>query len=174
MKVYLAKAGRVSGPYSESDLERMRASGELERFAWVWTSSAPSWQPLDPMPAPLDENNLPESLAEVAPLPRRPEQHQQRRPMRAVQDIEGVCHDYRNVVAGRVVRVTDSGCELLVDGGSTPKWNAQAKLYLNLLNSRNGQTIDVVAHLAGVSHSREGWTYRLDWESVPELLRASG
>jgi hypothetical protein len=154
----------------------MTDKGELDRFAWVWKSSAPGWQPLDPMPAPLDESKLPEDAPPMPsvspPLPPPARKH-----LRLVGDlIEGVCHDYRNVVAGRVVQVTDVGCDLLVDGtdAATPKFSDRAKVYLNLLNSKNGQTMDVVAQLSSVSHSREGWLYRLEWESVPELLRANG
>ncbi|HUP58491.1 MAG TPA: hypothetical protein VM598_13615, partial [Bdellovibrionota bacterium] len=55
----------------------------------------------------------------------------------------------------------------------TPAFQDHAKVYLNLLNSKTGKTMDVVAMLSGVSRSREGWTYRIEWERVPELLDAS-
>lgn len=164
-RVYLAKSGRVFGPYTERNMMEMESSGELSRFSWVWKSSAPGWQPLDPMPAPLDESTV------VASEPAR----KSRSHLRLVGDtIEGVCHDYRNVVAGTVVRVTEAGCELLVAGAeaSTPKFKTNARVYLNLLNAKTGQTMDVSAQLGEVTHSQHGWTYRLEWQSVPELLQA--
>lgn len=177
MKVYLARHGKVSGPYSEEDLTGMSARGELDRYAWVWRSVTPGWQPLDPMPMgppdslpALPSEGPPTQAARLAPQPSR-------KHLKLVGDvIEGICHDYRNVVAGKIVSVSESGCELWVDatGSSTPKFSERAKVYLNLLNSKNGQTMDIVARLQGVSHSRDGWTYRLAWESVPELLRVSG
>jgi hypothetical protein len=177
MKVYLAKQGKVSGPHTEEDIARMSASGELDRYAWVWRSVTPGWHPLDPMPsAPPEElptlpvDGPPARVERIAPPPAR-------KHLKLVGDlIEGVCHDYRNVVAGRVVSVHDQGCELLVSGAhaSTPKFGERSKVYLNLLNSKNGQTMDIVANLQGVTQTKEGLLYQLAWESVPELLRASG
>src|SRR5581483_10104893 len=101
-KVFLAKAGKISGPYTEHDVEAMSESGQLERFAWVWRSTTPGWQPLDPMPAALDLENLPTNLSkalpeDAPPLPTRsapPLPPTQRRHLRAVADhFEGVCHD---------------------------------------------------------------------------------
>jgi len=180
VKIYLAKSGKITGPYSERDLGRIEGSGELERFSWMWRSDIPGWQPVDPMPAPLDEANLAEvTLPEDAPamprsappLPPTP----RRSHLKLVGDpIEGICHDYRTAVSGRVVHVSESGCELLVEGPASPRFTNQAKVYLNLLNSKSGHTMDVSARVSAINHSSEGWIYRLEWGSVPELLRASG
>jgi hypothetical protein len=180
IKIYLAKAGRISGPYTDHDLKGMEANGQLEYFTWVWKSTEPGWQTLDPIPAPLDPSNLPDNLPkEAPPLPKcAPPVPPQARNLKLVDAIEGICHDYRNVVAGKVVHATDTWCELLVDthDAATPVFGGQAKVFLNLLNSKNGQTIDVQAQLSKVTRTREGTTYRLEWvSSVPaELLRASG
>jgi hypothetical protein len=166
-RVYLAKAGKIFGPYTEQNLLEMSASGELERFAWVWKSLTPGWHPLDPMPAPIDES----TVAEVAePAPRK-KSH-----LKLVGDlIEGICHDYHSVVAGTVVHVTETGCELLVPGAThgAPKFTQHARVFLNLLNSKTGQTMDIAAQLGSVSHSQHGWTYRIEWQSVPELFEKS-
>jgi hypothetical protein len=195
-RIYLGKAGRIFGPYTDRDLAEMKATGELERFSWIWQSSAPGWQPVDPMPpavtdgqaieAPLPPQRMepPRAVAaqDFAPAPSRDfgpapvaVAPPPRPSVKVISDpIDAVCHDYRSAVAGRIVRVLDGGCELLApdDGHATPQFREQAKLYLNLLNSKNGKTIDVVAQLAGVSHTREGWSYRLSWREVPDLLRA--
>jgi hypothetical protein len=183
VKVFLSKAGKLAGPYTAADLDTMRANGQLERFSWMWMSSAPGWQPVDPMPEPLDPKHLPENLpdlpTEAPPLPQvAPPLPPARKHLKMVDTIEGICHDYRSAVAGRITVVTEFGCELLVDApeAGTPKFSDHAKVYLNLLNAKNGHMIDVVAHLSSISHSREGWTYRIEWgsTSVPELLRANG
>src|SRR4051812_5195955 len=104
MKVYLARQGKVSGPFTEEELGAMSSRGELDRFAWVWRSVTPGWQPLHPMPMGppeslpvLPQAGPPAQVSRIAPQPAR-------KHLRLVGDsIEGVCHDYRNVVAGRVV-----------------------------------------------------------------------
>jgi hypothetical protein len=185
VQIYLAKAGVVSGPYTEKEIESMRSSGELTNYSWISKGGPSNWQALDPMPALPGE---PERAAAPVAEPPRLEAAQIEPPRRASQPapsrrslrvadevIEGVCHDYRSMVSGQIVQVTESGCELLVveAEASSPKFTSQAKVYLNLLNSKNGNTIDIAAKLLGVTHSRQGWTYRLEWESVPELFRVT-
>jgi hypothetical protein len=190
-RIYLGKSGRIFGPYTDRDVSEMRATGELERFSWIWQSSAPGWQAIDPPPPPVVEGAGVGPGKEIeAPLPRTgvvevyghamppmPRQAPPAPPARkslkiAPETVDAVCHDYRSAIAGRIVRVTDAGCELLAPGAGTPAFQDHAKVYLNLLNSKTGKTMDIVAMLSGVSRSREGWTYRIEWERVPELLDA--
>src|SRR3954471_17662389 len=99
MKVYLARQGKVSGPYTEDQVAELSASGELERYSWVWRSVTPGWHPLDAMPSGPPESlpvlpaeGPPVQVARIAPPPAR-------KHLKLVGDlIEGVCHDYRNVV----------------------------------------------------------------------------
>ncbi len=174
-KTFLGKSGKIFGPFSDTDVARMRSDGELERFSWIWQATTPGWQAIDPPPPPVVEGT---GMAELQghsmpPMPRQaPPTPPQRKSLKIVSDaMDAICHDYRHAVAGRIVRMTDSGCELVANGqGGKPDFQDHAKLYLNLLNAKAGKTMDVVAMLSGVSRSKEGWTYRLEWESVPEIL----
>jgi hypothetical protein len=190
-RIYLGKAGRIFGPYADRDVSEMRATGEIERFSWIWQSSSPGWQAIDPPPPPVVEGvGIGPGKEIEAPLPRTgvvevyghamppmPRQAPPAPPARKAikipaEAVDAVCHDYRQAVAGRLVRVTDAGCELLALGAvASPLFQEHAKVYLNLLNSKTGKTMDIVAMLSGASRTREGWTYRLEWESVPELLQ---
>src|SRR5262249_16231465 len=144
-EIYFGKSGKIYGPYTDRDVTEMRVTGEIFRFTWMWESSQPGWQPVDPAPAPVTEASAIEAplapetpMQVVASMPVAPTP---RRALKMVSDpIDAICHDYRHVVAGRIVRVVEGGCELLApnDSHGTPQFRDRAKVYLNLLNSKTG------------------------------------
>jgi len=49
-KYFLARSGKIAGPYSEEDIRTLETRGELLSYAWIWTPAATDWKALDPKP----------------------------------------------------------------------------------------------------------------------------
>ena len=49
-KYFLARSGKIAGPYSEEDLRTLETRGDLLSYTWIWTPGATDWKPLDPKP----------------------------------------------------------------------------------------------------------------------------
>lgn len=49
-KYFLARSGKIAGPYSEEDIRTLEGRGELLSYVWIWTPGATDWKPLDPKP----------------------------------------------------------------------------------------------------------------------------
>jgi|GEM_PF-4157531 len=60
-KYFLARSGKISGPFSEDDLKTLETRGELLSYAWIWAPGATDWKALDPKPnqkPPLESEAL--------------------------------------------------------------------------------------------------------------------
>ncbi len=44
--VYLAKEGKVSGPFEPAQIEELRRSGEFYKYEWMWDGKSPDWAPV--------------------------------------------------------------------------------------------------------------------------------
>ncbi|MEO5666639.1 MAG: DUF4339 domain-containing protein [Bdellovibrionota bacterium] len=49
-KYFLARSGKIAGPYSEEDLRVLEKRGELLSYSWIWTPGASDWKSIDPKP----------------------------------------------------------------------------------------------------------------------------
>lgn len=49
-KFFLARSGKIAGPYSEEDIHTLEKRGDLLAYAWIWTPGVNDWKALDPKP----------------------------------------------------------------------------------------------------------------------------
>jgi hypothetical protein len=64
-RVYFAKNGKLEGPFSNAQVEKMRKSGMIHLYNWMWKDDQNEWQPVDPAPSvspPKFRRNSVESL----------------------------------------------------------------------------------------------------------------
>ncbi len=52
-KFYLARSGKISGPYTEADIKALESRGELLTYTWIWVPGSQDWKPLDPKPTQI-------------------------------------------------------------------------------------------------------------------------
>jgi hypothetical protein len=179
---FLAKAGEIFGPYTETDIERLRESGEYHRYSWVWDTRKPGWQPTDPTPmapkapvskvptaAPMDlPGSAPAMTAPAAPTP-----IQAARPNIDVSHLSVLCYDHHQVLSGTLVHVSEGGCEFISDNFETsPVFMMQVPISMNLLDHQSGQTMTVRSRVAEVARKDGRWHYRLFWKKCPEIIAA--
>jgi hypothetical protein len=163
--VYLARLGKVHGPFTENEIENLISSGKMEQYTWIWDTKTSKWKALDPAPAPL-------LLSENTPL------NEGSAPSTALsatdaRTIRAICHDFQSLVSGSLTQITETGCELLsTDLCGSPQFTLQSRLILNLLNEKTGQAMNVKAKLLRVSRLKGAWSYQLRWDHCPALLES--
>lgn len=146
--VYLAKSGEAFGPFSESEIEELRASGALRRYTWLWSGK---WEPIDPAPE-LDPEKCSTPVAYAG--------------------FSAVCHDFRNATRGTLEAVSAKGCELWNPEEPMPtRFRKNSRLQVNVLNKKTGRAVNVEAVFVGLRRAARGWRYVLEWEIFPQMMR---
>lgn len=171
--IYLAKNGETIGPFTAEEFEAIRQSGKIREYSAIFDSRSNSWQPLEAAPppppsfAPAPEVPSARGTAELAPPAARPTLS--RKPTRA---IEALCHNRRDILSGSLDRLSDAGCDFLAveSDGAGPRFAEKGPVLLNLLDPATGESINVQARMLEAARAKEGWIYRLGWQSCPEFL----
>jgi hypothetical protein len=51
-QIWLNCNGKTEGPFTEEDLAKMRANGDISKYSWIWDSESKGWMPIQPLPPP--------------------------------------------------------------------------------------------------------------------------
>ncbi len=147
-EIYLAKAGKVYGPYSDADFHQIETSGEIQKYTWLWDAKAKKWQPLDPPPLPIESTRTSQKFEKNS--------------------LEAIAFDHRAAVAGFLRSVTDLGCEICTeDHSDSPRLGENSTIQLSLLDPKSGKSVNVRARLAKIRLEKQGWTYKVRWDEIP-------
>ncbi|MCM2278522.1 MAG: hypothetical protein NDJ89_10650 [Oligoflexia bacterium] len=180
--IFLGRAGKKFGPYTHAEIQALRESGELASYSWIWEDAA-GWKPLDcppPEPASVSDEEVPSppsdapTTASAAPT-RTPAPARAPAPATRVSEARSlafdvICHDFHQVLSGKLQRVTDTGCELVSEEENGPQFNRRGTLVLNILDPATGRATNAHARLSSVSRVDGKWVCRLQWERCPELI----
>lgn len=147
--IYLGRRGKSFGPFSRAEIEAMRLSGELEKYAFVWSPSENAWKTLETPPPPPGANPAPQAAA-------RPSGY------------EAVCHDHTTLVSGALENVSEAGCDLVcLDSADSPRLGLKSMLLLNVLDNASQKAVNVQATLSEIVRREKAWVYRLRWARLP-------
>ena len=183
--IYLARFGKVHGPFSDTEIESFQANGKMLEFTWIWDYGTQAWRSLDPAPAPLfdapaatqDQQVPAQEYRTAVPVhqptgPTGPSPAELGFPA-SKGDVPVICHNFRQVVSGFAQKMTATGCELVAEGAHfSPTFVAKSPVILNLLDSGSGKQMNVSARVCGVTRSKDGWVYQVRWEQRPGLQAA--
>lgn len=160
--IYLAHSGQTFGPFTQAQIAELKQSGEIFKYTSLWNPQSQQWEPLAPPPPSRQEAPAPEVAA--APARRRNTSlHSDK-----LDIIDVACHDFRSVVLGRLRNVSERGCELHTEQNTPgPGLATRGGVFLNLLNTKNGKTVNVQAQVGGVKRQPSGWVYRIFWKELP-------
>lgn len=151
--IYLGKAGKIYGPYSEKKVDELRMTGELLQFSYIWDEGKDDWLILDQKPPkpgtkPSKKSGI-DSQLETA---------------------DAICHDFNAIVAGKLQNVSDMGCDLVSrDHAGPPLLGMNTALVLNVLNPKGKESTNVKAAVYDVTLESEGWIYHLRWAHPPSF-----
>jgi hypothetical protein len=147
--IYLGKRGKISGPFTEEDLERLRSSGDIANYTYLWDGTSQAWTNVEPPPpAPVGASRSSSSK----------------------KGWEAICSSGDHIVSGRVENVGPGGCDLIASHSSdSPELTEASHLVVNVLDPAKKRAMNVKATLSGVYRHEGKWVYRLGWLSAPEL-----
>jgi hypothetical protein len=150
-EIFLAREGKIFGPFDAKELERFEASGEIRDYAFRWDPQSESWKPLQSPPT-LAPGRLRAATGES-------------------NELEAIAHDTcSSLVGGRIGNVSETGCDLFAHAeADSPALAVDAVIRVNLLDPASGRSLDVQARLKEVFRGAAGWIYRLRWISRPPL-----
>jgi hypothetical protein len=148
-EIYLGRGGRVFGPITAAQFERMKENGELSRYTYWWNPERTDWEMVEAPP----------------PDPTRAQ------PEAVLFELAAVCHDFRQtLVAGTLEQVDDHGCCLVSpDSRELPSFGADSVLTLNLADAKTGRALNVKTVLKEAWRRGQTWVYRLSWDKLPSL-----
>ncbi|MGZ3687920.1 MAG: hypothetical protein ACXWPM_02740 [Bdellovibrionota bacterium] len=167
---YLSKSGKIEGPFSPTQIEEMRRSGELSAYFWRWDAGSKEWAPLHPPPPRPPEQ--PQAAAEPPRAVAAARPTAARAPVQVSPGILAVCFDARTVASGAIADIGDGGCLLtqVHPAGDFPVFRRGATLTLNLLDEATSRSENVKAVVDGAEKRGGSWEYRLKWPARPQLI----
>lgn len=175
MSFYLGKDNKYFGPFTESDIEKMRADGSIHSYFWVWNSLNKSWQPMQSPPPPPAESmaneietivySLEKQEYPAIPTPPKvtPPIPSKQSELKAVA-IEAICFNHRHLVSGNVVQINDRKCVLEATelNRVKPPFMKNSKVNIMLYNLEGGQSEKVEAKLVSLKKNQGTWRYELN------------
>lgn len=152
---FLAKGGRVFGPFDQKKYEALHASGEIRTYSWLWDEKKGQWNPIDPPPPALNRGERRPAPAKNVDAP----------------PLAVLCYDDRNAGTGILNRATEIGCEWLCLGHSAaPPLASRTRIYMDLHNPKTGESSTIQAQVHETTRCAQGWIYHLSWDHPPSIL----
>lgn len=149
---YLAKNGIISGPFTQDELIKLKSSGEMGNYSWMWQGK---WLPTDP--APLEDPSLlDQSISKITEVNSA---------------ISGVCHDFKKAISGTLSEVTARGC-VMTTGETQVRFQENSMLHMNMLIEKTKQSMNFQVRFQRQVKTEQGWNYYLQWSQVPGILTA--
>jgi hypothetical protein len=150
---YLGKKGRSFGPFTLEQIKEFRLNGQIKNYSFLWNSETKAWRPIEPPPVPPIE--VDNHVEEKAP---------------SWIGAEAVCHDFQEIVSGRLEHITDAGCDLIcTDAQESPRLALDSSLLLNVFDPSSNRGINVKASLSEITRRDGVWIYHLRWSHRPSL-----
>lgn len=157
--IYLGSNGKVFGPFTSAEFEALNLSGDIQNFSWIWDSTSDVWKPLDPAPQIKPSSGVTFLNQGTS---------------KAIESIEVICHNFREVLSASLVRMTETGCELISKDSNGhvshhPHFALRAPLTLNLYDPSTRKMVTVNGRFDGAERANEGWKLRVRWDAIPTL-----
>jgi hypothetical protein len=189
IQIYLGKSGQTFGPYTIAEFEEIKKTPDFRTYTYIWDGrdANPDWKALELPPAavaaPVKRGpgapppdavvKAPDAVVKAPEAAAQPRAAAPKPALRGydVPGLEAVCHDSRSVASGKLVGVTDSGCELVTNQRvAEPAFGATSNVTLNLLDPATGKSMNVAARLGGVQRKDGAWSYKVLWQGCPQLV----
>lgn len=149
---YLGRGGRVYGPFTDEEIERLRLSAEIENYTYLWDEQSSQWRNIDPAPPHpgTEDHESSHALANFGG--------------------EAICHNSKDMVAGQLENVGEGGCDLVSsDLSESPRLAVNSSLVLNVMDQTHRVAVNVRARLVESTRRAGKWVYRIRWARRPHF-----
>jgi hypothetical protein len=175
---YLAKEGKVTGPFDASRIEEMKASGEFYKYEWMWDGQSPDWAPVPrqlasppALPEPSKKITRISVDQTAAPQPAAA----QSKPF-AGADIKtskkvfcAVLFDTRLTIGGEVSQAHSRGGKFISTPTHQVPVSKGSNAILDLLDESTDRSAKIQSSVVGVSRMGDRWVLELEWQACPLL-----
>ena len=150
-QIFLSRAGKVFGPYTDEQIDSLRKSGELMDYAWIWDSAASRWNTIHQEPPPPAIQNTAVVMERA---------------------IQAVCFTSENLMGGAIESADSEGFAIYCDTsfeGLGPFKKGQT-VQVSLVDDSSGQSENLTAVVSGCKREDRGIHYRFAWQQIPAIL----
>jgi hypothetical protein len=185
-QIWLSRDGKTEGPFEPADIEKLRSTGAIKNYAWIWTPESKAWNPVQmaPPPPPVPQATDAPTITAPPTAAVTPRPNPTVAPTKtaapagpavrsAVRPLAAICHDNRSVVAGMLeakfgeIWILSSKDRLT----EIPPFRKGAKVWINLLDEQSGQSENAQATLVDYKKTAQAWEYSLKWQTQnPRLV----
>lgn len=174
--VFLAREGKVTGPFDSKKIEEMKASGEFYKYEWMWDGQSPDWSPVprnlaSPPPLPEDRTRgltkVPGAEAGVTSTVAQP--HADADLKRSAKTFCAVLFDSRLTIGGEVSQAHSRGGKFISAPSQTVPVSKGAVVLLDLLDESTDRSTKIQSNVSQVSRVGDRWVLDLEWADCPLL-----
>jgi len=177
--VYLAKEGKVSGPFEPNQISELKSSGEFYTYEWMWDGKSPDWAPVPrkltaPPGLPAEKTKtltkVPASTTAAAPA-----QAQAARPFQGV-DLKtstktfcAVLFDSRITLGGEITQAHARGGHFVSTPSQGVPISKGTNALIDVLDESSDRSAKIQANVSSVSRMGDRWVLELEWAGLPLL-----
>lgn len=176
---FLGRGGDVFGPYTKTEIDKLKASGEFNKYSWFWGPQNESWVAINPPPKPPKMQrggaaslSDAEARAQASLEPVRKHKKTEDEIERVATRLQAVCHIGNRIVSGIVQDANAKGFLLMSRDypESIPPFSKGCDVKINLLDDVSGLTENHQGKFTGLGRRDSLWELHFKWEKLPKLL----
>jgi hypothetical protein len=184
---YLAKAGKVLGPFDQKQITEMKNSGEFYKFEWMWDGQSPDWSPV---PRQLTSPpSLPEpskTITRISVDQTATHDAKKSAPTPVAVSAKGasfhgadiktsaktfcaVLFDTRLTIGGEVSQAHSRGGKFISTPTHQVPVSKGSNALLDLLDEATDRSTKIQTSVTSVSRMGDRWVLELEWSAMPLL-----
>ena len=190
LPTYLAKAGKVVGPFDAKHVAEMKASGEFYKYEWMWDGQSPDWSPVPrqlasppALPEPsktitrisVEQTSTHDVISSNTAKP-SPVSVSAKGPSFHGADIKtsnktfcAVLFDTRITIGGEVSQAHSRGGKFISTPTHQIPVSKGSNALLDLLDEATDRSTKVQTAETNVSRMGDSWVLDLEWAAMPLL-----
>lgn len=188
--VYLAKEGKVSGPFEPAQIEELRRSGEFYKYEWMWDGKSPDWAPVprklsSPPGLPAETTKtltkIPVAETTKTGITVAPSHSPNTAPAAVAGAFHGadiktsaksfcaVLFDSRVTLGGEVTQAHSRGAHFVSTPTQDIPVSKGTNALIDLLDESTDRSAKLQTTISKVSRMGDRWVLELEWADCPLL-----
>lgn len=195
--LYLAKEGKVSGPFDAQKVESMKQSGDFYTYEWMWDGKSPDWAPVprklsSPPNLPAEATKTVTKVAAPTPAatvaktaahpaatsptvaiaaaqPARQSRFQGVEIKASSKTFFAVIFDNRQAIGGEVTQAHSRGAHFVSTPSQTVPLSKGTRASVDLLDETTDRSTKIPSTIESVTRMGDRWVLELAWDACPLL-----
>lgn len=186
LPTYLAKEGKVTGPFDAAHIEKMKRSGEFYKYEWMWDGQSPDWSPVprqltSPPSLPAEPTKTITRITVEQPTSTTISKPAEKAAPAATKSFAGadvktskktfcaVLFDTRITIGGEVSQAHSRGGRFVSTPTQSIPVSKGSSALLDVLDEATDRSTKIQASVTSVSRMGDRWVLDLEWMSLPLL-----